>query len=75
MGIYNYRGDDRLSAFLKPGDSGSVIVDGLGKIGGVLNGGTESLEVTYATPMWWLWPRVKQQFPNAYLCPATKMDY
>ncbi len=49
--IYNYGGDDGLTAFSKPGDSGSVIV-------GVLIGGTETLDVTYATPMWWLWPRV-----------------
>ena len=57
-----------------PGDSGSIIVDGLGRIGGLLTGGTgraETSDVTYATPMWWLWPRIKQHFPNAYLYPTT----
>ncbi|GBE77290.1 hypothetical protein SCP_0101630 [Sparassis crispa] len=66
--IYNY--DNKSDVFSAPGDSGSIIVDGLGRIGGLLTGGTgktETSDVTYATPMWWLWPRIKQHFPNAHL--------
>jgi len=50
--IYNY--DNKSGAFSAPGDSGSIIVDGLGRIGGLLTGGvgkTGTSDVTYATPM------------------------
>ncbi|KAH8119558.1 hypothetical protein DFH11DRAFT_1838878 [Phellopilus nigrolimitatus] len=70
--IYNY--DNESGVFSKGGDSGSIIVDGLGRIGGLLTGGTgkaETSDVTYATPMWWLWPRIKQHFPDASLYPTT----
>jgi hypothetical protein len=70
--IYNY--DNKSGEFSAPGDSGSIIVDRLGRIGGLLTGGTgrtETSDVTYATPMWWLWPRIKQHFPNAHLYPTT----
>ncbi|KIJ12527.1 hypothetical protein PAXINDRAFT_163883 [Paxillus involutus ATCC 200175] len=70
--IYNY--DNKSDVFSAPGDFGSIIVDGLGRIGGLLTGGTgkvETSDVTYATPMWWLWPHIKQHFPNAYLYPTT----
>ncbi|KAI0276971.1 hypothetical protein BGY98DRAFT_1097794 [Russula aff. rugulosa BPL654] len=68
--IYNY--DNKSGVFSAPGDSGSIIADGLGRIGGLLTGGTgkaETSDVTYATPMWWLWPRIKKHFPNAHLLP------
>ncbi|KAI5796327.1 hypothetical protein DFH27DRAFT_112451 [Peziza echinospora] len=70
--IYNY--DSKSGVFSAPGDSGSIIVDGLGRVGGMLTGGagkTETSDVTYATPMWWLWPRIQQQFPNANMFPTT----
>jgi hypothetical protein len=70
--IYNY--DNNSGVFSALGDSGSIVVDGLGRIGGLLTGGTgkaETSDVTYATPMWWLWPRIKQHFPNAHLYPTT----
>ncbi|KAG5634416.1 hypothetical protein H0H81_002073, partial [Sphagnurus paluster] len=55
------------------GKSGSIIVDGRGQIGGLLTGGagkTESLDITYATPFFWLFPRIKANgFPNAHLDP------
>ncbi|KAF9000052.1 hypothetical protein BDZ89DRAFT_1027699 [Hymenopellis radicata] len=74
--IYNYGNEsgNNSGVFSKPGDSGSIIVDGFGGIGGLLTGGTgimETSDVTYATPMWWLWPRIKQHFPNASLYPTT----
>ncbi|KAI0311475.1 hypothetical protein OF83DRAFT_1068738 [Amylostereum chailletii] len=70
--IYNY--DNKSGVFSAPGDSGSIIVDGLGRIGGLLTGGsgkTETSDVTYATPMWWLWPRIQQHFPDAHLYPTA----
>jgi hypothetical protein len=72
--IYNY--DKESGVFSARGDSGSIIVDGRGRIGGLITGGgghTESSDVTYATPMWWLWPIIQKHFPNAHLNP-TSMD-
>ncbi|KAJ7439344.1 hypothetical protein FB451DRAFT_1302210 [Mycena latifolia] len=46
--------DYKSGAFSDKGDSGSVIVDGLGRIGGLLTGGagaTTSSDITYATPI------------------------
>ncbi|KAF8165138.1 hypothetical protein B0H34DRAFT_780108 [Crassisporium funariophilum] len=68
--IYNY--DNKTGVFSARGDSGSIIVDRLGRIGGLLTGGagkTETSDVTYATTMFWLWPRILQHFPNAHLHP------
>ncbi|KZT19660.1 hypothetical protein NEOLEDRAFT_1158983 [Neolentinus lepideus HHB14362 ss-1] len=70
--IYNY--DKNSGVFSAPGDSGSIVVDGLGRIGGLLTGGagkTETSDVTYVAPMFWLWPRVKTHFPDASLSPTT----
>ena len=46
--------DSKSGAFSAKGDSGSVIVDKLGRIGGLITSGTgttESLDITYATPI------------------------
>ena len=46
--------DSKSGAFSKRGDSGSVIVDGLGRIGGLLTGGAgarPSSDIAYATPI------------------------
>ncbi|KAH8119367.1 hypothetical protein DFH11DRAFT_1686263 [Phellopilus nigrolimitatus] len=70
--IYNY--DKNSGVFSARGDSGSIVVDGRGRIGGLLTGGagkTETSDVTYVTPMFWLWPRIKEHFPNADLSPTT----
>ncbi|KAH9933544.1 hypothetical protein B0H21DRAFT_825804 [Amylocystis lapponica] len=70
--IYNY--DENSGVFSAPGDSGSIVVDGRGRIGGLLTGGagkTETSDVTYVTPMFWLWPRIKEHFPNAHLNATT----
>ncbi|TCD60963.1 hypothetical protein EIP91_009244 [Steccherinum ochraceum] len=60
-----------LSPFSKGGDSGSLIVASGGQFMGLLTGGTgptDSTDVTYATPMHWLWNDViRLQFPNATL--------
>ena len=55
--------DAESGAFLGEGDSGSVIVDGRGRIGGLLTGGagtTPSFDVTYATPINFLLRRMQE---------------
>ena len=68
-GILNY--DSESDDFSEPGDSGSIIADIGGCIGGMLTGGsgkTETSDVTYATPFWWLLERIQANgFPNAHL--------
>ena len=64
--------DNDSGAFSKRGDSGSMIVSGTGEFGGLITGGagkTGSSDITYATPMFWLWPVIKAKFPNANLYP------
>ncbi|KAF9007706.1 hypothetical protein BDZ89DRAFT_997164 [Hymenopellis radicata] len=66
--IINYgHGSD---GFSEPGDSGAVIADVRGRIGGMLTGGSgkgESPDITYATPFWWLLERIKANgFPDAH---------
>ena len=65
--------DNKSGAFSKGGDSGSMIISGIGEFGGLLTGGsgrTESSDTTYATPMFWLWSVIKAKFPNANLHPV-----
>ena len=66
--------DNKSQAFSEGGDSGSVIVDGHGHYGGLLTGGTgktESSDLTYATPIWWLLEVIKANgFPDTHLCPT-----
>lgn len=62
---------DKSGAFSEPGDSGSIIADIRGRIGGMLTGGSSrtmtSSDMTYATPFWWLLERIKANgFPNAH---------
>ncbi len=51
--------------FSKGGDSGSVIVDGRGRMGGLLTGGTAgfmpSSDITYATPIGFLLRRMRER--------------
>ena len=72
IAIYPYSHKD--GAFSAPGDSGSIVVDGQGRIVGMLTGGagtTESTDVTYLTPYFWLDERIKQAFPKSYLYPIV----
>ncbi|KAG2075077.1 hypothetical protein BDR04DRAFT_77602 [Suillus decipiens] len=65
--------DNDSGAFSKGGDSGSMIASGTGEFGGLLTGGcgkTDSSDITYATPMFWLWPIIKAQYPGANLYPG-----
>ncbi|KAH8806706.1 hypothetical protein DL96DRAFT_1717646 [Flagelloscypha sp. PMI_526] len=68
--ILNY-GRGTREVFSKQGDSGSIIVDTKGRLGGMLTGGsgiTDSLDATYATPFSWLLQRINDsEFPNANL--------
>jgi hypothetical protein len=69
--IMSYDSDSE--AFSKPGDSGSVIADIRGHIGGMLTSGLNSgkrdcSDITYATPFWWLLKRIRADgFPNVHL--------
>ncbi|KAH9053775.1 hypothetical protein EDB87DRAFT_1704818 [Lactarius vividus] len=70
VAIHSYSHKD--GAFSASGDSGSIVVDGLGRIVGLLTGGTGSIDytdVTYLTPYFWLEERIKQAFPDSYLYP------
>jgi len=62
--------DHKSGVFSTPGDSGAIIVDGKGCIGGLLIGGadeTKYIDITYATPFYWILQRIQAQFPNAYV--------
>jgi len=67
--IMNY--DGKSEVFSEPGDSGSIIADIRGRIGGMLTSGsgtTKISDMTYATPFWWLLERIKANgFPDAHL--------
>lgn len=54
--------DTKSGAFSDKGDSGSVIVDGRGRIGGLLTGTgvTTSSDITYATPIDFLLKRMQE---------------
>ena len=66
-----YRYDNDAGPFSRRGDSGSVIVDDLGKFVALLTGGTgptDASDITFGSPMYWLWEVIKAQFPDANLC-------
>lgn len=72
IAIYSYSQKD--GAFSAPGDSGSVIADAKGRIVGILIGGAgkkDSIDVTYASPYYWIEERIKEAFPDSYLYPIT----
>ncbi|KAF8550187.1 hypothetical protein OG21DRAFT_1487965 [Imleria badia] len=65
-----YACDNDSGPFSKGGDSGSIIVNPLGKFIALITGGTgptNSSDITYATPMYWLWEIIKAKFPGANL--------
>ena len=73
IAIYPYNHKD--GAFSAPGDSGSIVVDGLGRIVGLLTGGsgtTDSTDVTYVTPYFWVEEQIKKAFPDCYLYPIKE---
>jgi hypothetical protein len=71
IAVYSY--DHRDGAFSATGDSGSIAVDGEGRIVGLLTGGSsravgyDAADVTYLTPYYWLEQRIKSAFPDIHL--------
>lgn len=63
--------DSKAGPFSKGGDSGSIIVDARGNFVALLTGGTGdpggSVDITYGTPMHWLWEVIKTRFEGADL--------
>ncbi|KAG8824813.1 hypothetical protein FRC17_009021, partial [Serendipita sp. 399] len=64
--------DSKSGAFSAPGDSGSIIADIRGRIGGMLtgsSGNTKSSDVTYATPWFWLLEQIQatKEFTNVHV--------
>ncbi|KAH9931504.1 uncharacterized protein B0H18DRAFT_1093306 [Fomitopsis serialis] len=56
--------------FSRGGDSGSVIVDARGRFVALLTGGTGKTgasDITFGTPMHWLWPFILAKFDGANL--------
>lgn len=77
VAIYPHDSKDYDVPFSARGDSGSVIVDGSGKFVALLTGGTEppqAPDITYGTPMHWLWQIIEMQFPGASLYPEGRDD-
>ena len=71
IAIYPYSHED--GAFSAPGDSGSVIGDANNRIVGMLTGGagqTDSIDVTYASPYYFLDECIKKVFPSSHLYPT-----
>ena len=59
--------------FSDKGDSGSVIIDGLGRIGGLITSGAGrkgSPDVTYATPINFLLKRMQERGLNPNIDPV-----
>ncbi|KAL5490711.1 hypothetical protein ACEPAI_5545 [Sanghuangporus weigelae] len=68
IAVYPYSHKD--GAFSAPGDSGAVVADANSRIVGMLTGGagqTDSTDVTYVSPYYFLDERIKKAFPNSYL--------
>ncbi|KAI1791811.1 hypothetical protein LXA43DRAFT_1136373, partial [Ganoderma leucocontextum] len=66
--VYPYGNDS--GPFSRGGDSGSIIVDALGKFVALLTGATgptDSPDITFGSPMYWLWEVIKAEFPGANL--------
>ena len=63
--------DNKSAAFSALGDSGAVVVDGRGRIGGLLTGGAgiiKSFDTSYATPAEFLLKGIKANgFPDVYI--------
>ena len=65
--------DSKPNQFSAQGDSGAVVVDGRGRIGGLITGGSGLggfSDITYATPIDFLMQRITDKFPNAHLNPV-----
>jgi hypothetical protein len=61
-------------AFSSPGDSGAVVADVGGRIGGIIIGGTgwATMDITYVTSINSVMEGIKVKFPNAHLNPDLR---
>jgi hypothetical protein len=64
--------NEKFGTFSALGDSGSVVVDGTGRIGSLLTGGssiTDSIDVAYVTPICIVLETIRNSkpLPKAYL--------
>lgn len=67
--------DDKSGPFSAPGDSGAVVADGHGRIGGIITGGaglTAAKDITYVTSINSLMQFIRVKFPNAHLDAASQ---
>jgi hypothetical protein len=67
--------DNKSGAFSAPGDSGSVVADGSGCIGGIITSGTgrtHAKDITYATSINTVIQGIKSKFPSAHLNPDLR---
>lgn len=65
-----YPCDSNSGPFSSGGDSGSIIVDARGNFVALLTSGTGAMhypDITYGSPMCWLWEIITDQFPGAKL--------
>ncbi|EKM58659.1 uncharacterized protein PHACADRAFT_89455, partial [Phanerochaete carnosa HHB-10118-sp] len=69
IAIHSY--DKKDGVFSAPGDSESVVIDAKSRIVGIITGGTcsqiDSIDVTYASPYYWIAEHIKGAFPDSYL--------
>ena len=67
--------DHKSGAFSAPGDSGAVVADGGGRIGGIITGGagwTSAKDITYVTSINSIMEGIKVKFPEAHLNPDLR---
>ena len=69
VAVYQYYNDS--GPFSRSGDSGCIVVDALGKFVMLLTGGTgstDSSDIMFGSPMFWLWDVIKEAFSDANIC-------
>ena len=69
VAVYQYYNDS--GPFSRGGDSGCIVVDALGKFVMLLTGGTgstDSSDIMFGSPMFWLWDVIKEAFSDANIC-------
>ena len=65
--IFGY--NEKMGPFSAPGDSSALIVDAIGRMGGLLNAGsglTVTTDLTYATPMEFLLPHMEKTWKEKF---------
>ncbi len=74
MEVAIYPHSHRGGPFSDTGDSGPIVVDSYGRIVGLLTGGgglTDSTDVSYLSPYYWVEERIKEVFPDSSLYPIV----